>query len=93
MERVQVKHTRSDGCVVSVLARSHSLTNGKVRATKHCTAATINWLAVWDATLDRCFYVAAAELGDSMTELRLRVVPARNGQMRRIRPAERYTNI
>jgi hypothetical protein len=93
MERVQVKHTRSDGCVVSVLARSHSLTNGKVRATKHYTAATIDWLAVWDATLDRCFYVAAAELGDGMTELRLRVVAARNGQMRRIRPAERYTNI
>jgi hypothetical protein len=93
MERVQVKHTRSDGCVVSVLARSHSLTNGKVRATKHYTAATIDWLAVWDATLDRCYYVPAADLGDGMTELRLRVVPARNGQMRRIRPAERYSNI
>ena len=93
MERVQVKHTRSDGCVISVRARSHSLTNGKVRATKHYTSATIDWLAVWDATLDRCYYVPAAELGDGMTELRLRVVPARNGQTRRIRPAERYTKI
>jgi hypothetical protein len=93
MERVQVKHTRSDGCVISVLARSHSLTNGKVRATKHYTAATIDWLAVWDATLDRCYYVPAAELGEGMTELTLRVVPARNGQMRRIRQAERYTVI
>ena len=93
MERVQVKHTRSDGRVVCVLARSNSLTNGKVRAIKHYTSATIDWLAVWDATLDRCYYVPAAELGDGMTQLMLRVVPARNNQMRRIRPAERYTII
>jgi hypothetical protein len=53
----------------------------------------IDWLAVWDATLNQCYYVPAAELGDGMTELRLRVAPARNGQTCRIRPAERYTSI
>jgi hypothetical protein len=93
LERVQVKHTRSDGRVISVLARSHSLTNGRVRATKHYTAATIDWLAVWDATLDRCFYVPARALSDGKTELSLRIAPARNGQTRRIRLAEEYTSI
>ena len=42
---------------------SHSLTNGKVRATKHYTAETVEWIAVYDHTVDRCFYVPASELG------------------------------
>ena len=33
LERVQVKHTRSDGRVIEVRCRSHSLTNGRVRET------------------------------------------------------------
>jgi hypothetical protein len=93
LERVQVKYVRSDGCVILVRPRSHSLTNGKVRATKHYTAATIDWLAMWDASLDRCFYVPAAELGGGMNLLTLRLTPSRNNQVRGIRPAERYTSI
>src|SRR5581483_6769398 len=48
LERVQVKHTESDGAVISVQCRSHSLTNGRIRRTKNYTAATIDWLAVYD---------------------------------------------
>jgi hypothetical protein len=91
LERMQVKHARSDGSVLVASAQSHSLTNGKVRATKRYTAATIDWLALWDPNADRCYYVPAAELGAGMREVRLRLVPTRNGQLRRIRPAERYT--
>jgi hypothetical protein len=93
LERVQVKYVRSDGCVIIVRPRSSSLTNGKVRATKLYTAATIDWLAMWDASLDRCFYVPAAELGAGMNLLTLRLSPSRNNQVRGIRPAERYTSI
>jgi PD-(D/E)XK endonuclease len=92
-ERVQVKYARSDGCVIEVRCRSHSLTNGKVRVTKHYTSAMIDWLAIWDAALDRCFYVPASELGAGMWVLLLRLGPARNNQRRGIRPAERYTTI
>jgi hypothetical protein len=60
LERVQVKYVRSDGQVILVRPRSHSLTNGKVRATKHYTSATIDWLALWDAATDRCYYLPAA---------------------------------
>ena len=84
---------RSDGCVIEVRCRSHSLTNGKVRSTKLYTAAMIDWLAVWDAGLDRCFYVPASELGAGMNILSLRLTPTRNNQVRGIRMAERYTNI
>ena len=93
LERVQVKHASSDGCVIVVRSRSYSLTSGKVRATKRYTAATIDWLAVWDSSLDRCFYIPAAELGDGMNSLLVRLAPARNGQVRGVRPAERYTVI
>jgi hypothetical protein len=93
LERVQVKYVRSDGCVIEVPCRSHSLTKGKIRATKRYTAAQIDWLAVWDAGLDRCFYVPASELGPGMNLLSLRLTPSRNGQVRGIRLAEGYTRI
>ena len=93
LERVQVKYARSDGCVIEVQACSHSLTNGKVRATKYYTASMIDWLAVWEPALDRCFYVPAAELGAGMNLITLRLHPSRNNQIRGIRMAERYTDI
>jgi hypothetical protein len=52
-----------------------------------------DWLAVWDAALDRCFYVPAVELGAGMNHLSLRLSPSRNNQVRGIRQAERYTSI
>jgi len=56
LHRVQVKYTKSDGQIVVLRCRSHSLTNGKVRATKLYTSATIDWIAVYDSTSERCFY-------------------------------------
>jgi hypothetical protein len=93
LERVQVKYARSDGRVIRVCARSHSLTNGKLKATKYYTATLIDWLAVWDKTLDCCFYIPAAELGAGMCELSLRVAPTVNRQVRGIRLAEQYAEI
>jgi hypothetical protein len=90
LERVQVKYTRSDGAVINVRCRSHSLTNGKIRRTKQYTAKTIDLLAVYDATTDRCYYVPAAELGTGRSTLSLRVAPARNGQRVGTRPAGNY---
>jgi PD-(D/E)XK nuclease superfamily protein len=93
LERVQVKHGRSNGQVLVVYCRSHSLTNGKVRATKHYTSGSIDWLAVWDCTLDRCFYVPASELGAGRWMLSLRIAPTLNRQKQGIRLAENYTRI
>ncbi|MGN6558884.1 MAG: group I intron-associated PD-(D/E)XK endonuclease [Solirubrobacterales bacterium] len=91
LHRVQVKHTRSDGRIVLVRCRSHSLTNGKVRVTKHYTPATVDWIAVYDCTSERCFYCPSSELGAAgRATLTLRLQPARNGQRMGIRNAEDY---
>src|SRR3712207_1370711 len=60
LERVQVKYARSNGRVLEIRCRSHSLTNGKVRQTKRYTAGTIEWLAAYDAQTGLCYYVPAA---------------------------------
>jgi hypothetical protein len=93
LERVQVKHARSDRRVVTIQTRSHSLTNGKVRATKYYTAELVDWIAAWDPIDDRCYYVPAAELGAGMSMLHLRLMPTRNNQVRRVRLAADYTAI
>lgn len=93
LERVQVKHTESDGRVIAVKCCSHSLTGGRIRQTKRYTAAIIDWLAVYDRTTDRCYYIPARELGDGRRELRLRVSPARNNQRTKIRLAADYVDL
>lgn len=93
LERVQCKYSESNGIYITVRCRSHSLTNGKVKATKHYTSATIDWLAVYDPTTDRCYYVAATELGGGMSEMRLRLRPALNNQRQLVRLASSYLEI
>jgi hypothetical protein len=90
--RVQVKYTKSDGRIVVVRCQSHSLTKGKIRQTKHYTAETVDWIAVYDQTTDRCYYCPASELGSGRSELSLRLVAARNGQQMGIRNAKDYTD-
>lgn len=91
LERVQVKHGDSKGEVVPVRCKSHSLTNGKIRRTKHYTARIIDWLAVYDPSSDHCYYVPAAELGEEGRDsISLRLTPARNSQRKGVRYAEDY---
>ncbi len=63
LERVQCKYTESNDAFIVVRCRSHSLTNGKVRAVKRYTAAIIGWLAVYDVTTER---FGGRVLGDLM---------------------------
>jgi hypothetical protein len=93
LERVQVKHSASRDGVLPVRCGSHSLTNGKVRRTKRYTAETIDWLAIYDGTTDRCFYIKASELGSGKSLLHLRLTPAQNGQSVGIRHAHDYLDL
>jgi hypothetical protein len=92
LERIQVKYCASDGCVVPVKCYSHSLTNGRVRATKRYTADTVDWIAVWDATSGTTYYVSSSAF-DGYSQLSLRLVPTRNNQTRRIRNAADFLEI
>jgi hypothetical protein len=59
--------------------------------TKHYTAAMVDWIAAYDVTTDRCYYVPSWTLGaEGRSQLWLRLVPALNGQSLRIRRAEDY---
>jgi PD-(D/E)XK endonuclease len=92
-ERIQVKYAASKDGVIPVRCRSHSLTNGKVRKTKHYTAELIDWLAVYDRSTDRCFYVRASELRVGMSVLHLRLTRPRNNQAIGIRYADDYRDL
>ena len=92
LHRVQVKFTVSDGEAIVIRCSSQSLTNGKVRRVKRYSAATIDWIAVYDRTSDRCYYCPASELGEGRRMLTLRLTSARNGQNRRIRHASNYVD-
>jgi PD-(D/E)XK endonuclease len=93
LERVQVKHATSDGKVVEVRCYSVSVTGGKVVATKSYTAETIDWLAVYDATTGRCFYVPARELGDGRRRLHLRLVAPSYNRRKDVRFAADYETL
>lgn len=91
LHRVQVKYATSDGRVVKIKCFSHSLTAGRIRATKHYTLAMIDWIVAYDVTTDRCYYVPSWMLGlEGRSQLMLRLTPALNGQSLRIRRAEDY---
>ena len=93
LERVQVKHSTSKSGVLIVRCGSHSLTNGRVRRTKRYTSSMIDWLAVYDPTTDRCFYLPSKELGSGKSQLHLRLTPTRNGQSAGVRQAEDYSSL
>jgi hypothetical protein len=90
LHRVQVKYTESDGEVIVVRCRSHSLTGGRVRQTKLYTAETIDWIAIYDRTSDHSYYLPASELGTGRSILHLRLAPTRNGQRIGVRDADDY---
>ncbi len=93
LERVQVKHTASDGHVVTVRCYSMTVIGGKASRRHKYTAADIEWLAVYDATTATCYYVPASQLGDGRSMLSLRITPARSGRRRGIRLAADYLNL
>jgi hypothetical protein len=93
LQRVQTKYTRSDGQVIEVKCFSASLTNGRVRRVKHYTAESVDWIAVYDATTDACYYVPSSEFSGGRTYLHLRVGLPRNNQRVGIRWAADYMEI
>jgi hypothetical protein len=93
LERVQVKHATSNGEVIVVQCRSLSLTHGKVKRVKRYTAEMIEWLAVYDCTTNRCYYIRAEELGSGRDVFSLRLTDARNNQRAGIHYAELYLDL
>lgn len=90
LHRVQVKYTESNGEVIVVSCRSHSLSNGRILRTKRYTSKTIECIGTYDRTSNRCYYIPASELGDGREAFRLRLKPTRNNQKLRVNLAAHY---
>ncbi|MGA7098339.1 MAG: group I intron-associated PD-(D/E)XK endonuclease [Acidimicrobiia bacterium] len=84
LERVQCKYTTSDGRVIQARIMSNS-----AWVTHRYTRFEVDWLAVYDATSDRCVYLPAVEW-DGQVAVNLRLVPTANGQSKGIRFAEDF---
>ena len=52
----------------------------------------VDWVATYDITTENCYYVPSIELGDGRSEIKLRLVPAKNGQKKGIRMASDYVS-
>ncbi len=85
LERVQCKYTVSDGRVVLVKCES---TNNWM--TKQYRSDQIEWIVVYDATSDRCYFVPSKLLGGGRSTILLRLEPPRNGQRARINWAKDF---
>lgn len=85
LEKVQCKYTESDGRVVHVKIRSSS-----DWVSYRYTAELVDWVAVYDLTTDRCFYLHS-DVWSGHSELSLRLVSTTNGQRRGVRWADDYT--
>jgi hypothetical protein len=92
-ERVEIKFTESDGEAVLARASTHSTVNGHRQNTRKYTLSTIDWLAVYDATSDACYYIPSKELGKGITMLSLRLTKPKNNQLKGIRWASEYNVI
>lgn len=87
LEKVQVKYTTSDGRVVFAKVES---TSAWVR--HRYTADEVDWLAVYDVTSDRCYYLPSS-VWDGLTKLNLRLESTANGQQKLIRYAADFVEL
>jgi len=84
LERVQCKYTESDGTAIDVRCGSSS---AWVRHTYE--ASEVDWIAVYDATTDCCYYLHSSTWG-GLARPRLRLTAAANGQQKGVRPAQHF---
>lgn len=90
-ERVQVKYVKSDSKYIKVPGRTHSVLAGRVSKTTHYTQDSVEWLAAYDVTTDKCYYVPGSWLTQSQYMLRLE--PPKNNQWSGIRWAKDYLDM
>ncbi len=87
--RIQCKWaTRQDDVIVIPLRTSrHSASHGYIRTT-YC-AVEVDAIAAYCRELNRCFFLPIAEF-ERRTSARLRLAPARNGQLVGVKMADDY---
>lgn len=79
LEKVQCKYTESKNGVISVKCRSCNNWTNKKYSSKE-----IDWIACYDNTSDKCYYIPSVLLGNGRTAINLRLVPPKNNQRKKI---------
>lgn len=87
LEKVQCKYTTSNGRVIVASVRSSS-----AWVNYRYTEADVDWIAVFDATTDRCFYVPSA-VWNGQLAVSLRLLPTVNRQVKGIRFARDFERL
>jgi hypothetical protein len=87
LEKVQCKYTTSDGRVVRASVRSSS-----AWVNYRYTETDVDWIAVFDATTSRCFYIPSA-VWNGQIAVSLRLVATNNGQSKKIRFAKDFEQL
>lgn len=92
LEKVQCKYTESNGKVIcaycyTIIGRS----SGGYRRKKY-TQKMIDWLAIYDKTTDRCYYIPSSLLGNGRSLIHLRLVKPRINQKKRVHWAKDFLN-
>lgn len=87
LEKVQCKYTTSDGRVI--LAK---VTSSSAWVSHRYTKDEVDWIAVYDATTDQCFYLPSSEW-DGQILVNLRLAATANGQAKGIRFARDFMRL
>jgi hypothetical protein len=87
LEKVQCKYATSDGRVVMAKVLSTS-----AWVNHRYTKDEVDWVAVYDATTQRIFYLPSAEW-DGQAFVNLRLVPTGNRQVIGVRIADDFTEL
>jgi PD-(D/E)XK endonuclease len=91
LERVQVKYVESGGESFVVKCHSSSIQSGSQYSQKQYTADEIDWIAVYDASMARGYYLPISTVGNQ-PQIVLRISPAKNGQTKGVRWAKDFEN-
>ena len=86
LERVQCKYTESSNGVVKVACRSCN--NWSV---KKYLCSDIDWIACYDKTEDKIYYIPSNLLGNGRNTISLRLAPSKNNQNKKILFAKDFT--
>jgi hypothetical protein len=85
LEKVQCKYTESRNGVISVICR-----NCNSRSVKKYSSSEVDWIACYDNTTDKCYYIPSSFLGDGRAEISLRLSPPKNNQRKRVLYANEF---
>lgn len=80
LKRIQIKYTKSNGETIHVRCRSLC---AAAKYNYKYTSKDIDYIAVYDETINKCFYIKSALLGNGRNSISLRIIESKSGQKKK----------